>query len=121
MRKIIILIFSVLMLTSYAEAKMYVCLDRSTGEPVGTVDIREQAIGDWSKQLIMIEADEAYRGKQGFEIRFEGQKLRKATDNEISSYNNTQASKVKESRRRKAMEDLGLTESDLSKIKAIKE
>lgn len=119
MKKTIFTILILVFMVTLAEAKIYVCLDKTTGEARGTVDINEKAIGDWAKQFIMIESDEDYRGKKGFEIKFEGQKLRQATKKEIDDYNKTQADIVNEAQKKKALETLGLTEADITKIKAI--
>lgn len=75
---------------SICEAKIYVALDKSTGEAKRFVDIDEKVIGDWAKNFIMIEADESYRGKEGYEIKFENQKLRFATQIEIDTYKQAQ-------------------------------
>lgn len=112
----------ILFVAGLAEAKIYVALDKSDGTVKGTVDIDEKTIGDWAKQFVMIEAGEDYRGKDGFELKFEGQKLRKATKKEIDDYNDEQAAKLKINQKKKALEILDITEADLEKIKdSIKE
>lgn len=62
---------------------LYVCLDKITKEPKGITSVREENLSDWEKDFIMIEADESYRGKQGYEIKYENGKLRFATQQEI--------------------------------------
>jgi len=122
MKKVLFVMIMILFVAGLAEAKIYVALDKSDGTVKGTVDIDEKTIGDWAKQFVMIEAGEDYRGKDGFELKFEGQKLRKATKKEIDDYNDEQAAKLKINQKKKALEILDITEADLEKIKdSIKE
>jgi hypothetical protein len=65
--------------------QMYVAIDKETGEVKGTVDVRPENIGGWAKIYIMKMVDESYRGKKGYEIKFEGGKLRPATPSEIAA------------------------------------
>ena len=81
---LIVIIFCLLCLT--AEAKTCVLRDKLTGEPVGTASISDEAISDWAKNFILVEADESYCGKHGHEIKYENGELRHATAQEISNY-----------------------------------
>lgn len=118
--KKIILITVVLFIASFAEAKVYVCLDKSTGEPKGMTDIDEKTIGDWAKKFVMVEADESYRGKSGSEIKYEDQKLRHATEAEIASQKQAKEAEAIVSRKQKALDEIGLTIDDITRIKALK-
>lgn len=69
-----------------ANAKTYVLLDKLTDAPKGTASIADSDISDWSKKSTLIEADESYRGKQPYEVKYENGKLRHATTQEISDY-----------------------------------
>jgi len=117
--KKIILIALMMLVVNFAEAKVYVCLDKGDGSPQGMVDIDETVVGDWAQRFIMIEADESYRGFQGHEIKYSGQKLRKATQKEVEDYEVENLKKSKEAKEKDILESLGITKSDLEKIKAL--
>jgi len=81
----VILCLSILILGNvYAET--YVCLDKTTGEVRGTIDIKPTAVPDWAKRYILVEADNSYQGLKHYEIKYENQILRKATQAEIDTY-----------------------------------
>lgn len=63
---------------------IYITLDKVTSEPVGTIDISIFDIGAWEASYNLIEADETFRGKQGYEIKIDtGNIPRLATSEEI--------------------------------------
>lgn len=116
MKKIIIISF-ILLLTKLSYAEVYVAIDRETGECKGTVDVRPENIGEWNKDYTMKLADESYRGLKGEEVKIVNGKLKKATDKEISDYKKEQADKDKIERKKKALEDLDITQAELDKLK----
>ena len=119
MKKILLAIIMVLIACS-AEAKIYVCLDKSTGEARGSADIDPKNIGGWANQFAMIEADESYRGLQGYEIKYENQTLRKATDQEIADYKQAQSDSIQAKKKQDMMDTLGITSDTLTSIKSMK-
>ena|SRR3990167_10938447 len=102
-----------------AEAKVYVVVDKDTGILKGTVEISDEAISEWTKKYTVKEAGEDFRGKHPHEIKIENGKTRHATNEEIDTYNQQTENETKSARKKKALEDLGLTNADLAKIKAL--
>ena len=119
MKKFILTLLLIVCVSVIAEAKIYVCLDKSTGEPQGVASLKPEMIADWAENFIMIEADDSYRGLQGYEIKYKDQKLRKAMQSEIDAYNLEQENETKLKQKEKALEILGLNEEDLDKIKKL--
>ncbi len=87
MKKIILLtlliVFSVF---CGANAKTYVVFDKTTGEIKGVASLSEELFLERSKIEILREADQSYRGKHGYEIKYENSELRHATQQEIDDY-----------------------------------
>ena len=119
--KKLLFVIGLLLIASIAEAKIYVCLSKTDGTPQGAVDINETAIADWAKKFTMIEADESYRGKQGYEMKYQGQKLRHATEQEISDYKQTQEQSSEALKKASVLATLGLEQKDIAKIKKLPE
>jgi len=117
MRRMFIIIILGFFVTSLCEAKIYVALDKQTGDPQGTVDIDERTVGEWAKGFIMLPADESYRGLQGYEIKYDNKKLRRATIVEIDSYKNDIDNRARLLRKQNILDELGITESELNKLK----
>lgn len=117
MKIILIAGLIVLATLSVCEAKVYVALSKQDGSPSGMVDINEKNVGDWSKKFIMIEADESYRGLQSYEIKYEDQKLRKATQAEINAYLNAQTAEQATKKKEDTLSTLGITAHDIDKVK----
>ena len=65
----------------------------------------------------MKEADDSYRGLKGYEIKYQGQKLRKATQQEVDDYKKDKKDKLDKAEKDSALKVLGLTQSDIDKIK----
>ena len=84
--KTILLVILIVSFCLTANAKTYVLRDKLTGSPVGVASISEKHISDWAKKFILTEADETYKGKQSYEMKYESGKLRHATTQEISDY-----------------------------------
>jgi hypothetical protein len=83
------------------------------------VDVKSENIGDWAKTNTMKLADESYRGLNGYEIKLEDGKLRKATKTEVDTHKQVQETSSIISQRKKALETIGLTEADVSKLKSL--
>jgi len=118
MKKLIIIVTLILLATT-CEAKIYVCLDKQTGEPKGTTDLDPKNISQWASQYTMIIADESYRGLKGYEIKYENQTLRKATPQEIAQYEEEQEALLEADSKEKALKTLGLTDEDIEKVKKL--
>lgn len=113
------IILFVILITSFyltANADIYVCLSKTDGSPQGVVDIRPEALPDWAENFIMIPADESYRGKQSYEIKYKNQKLRHATQAEIDDYLNSIKPKTEKEKFLEMLEDKDIK----TKIKEIK-
>ena len=119
--KKIILIVCLVLLASTCEAKMYVCLDKKDGTPQGTADIADINIADWATKYILITADESYRGLNGYEVKFQNQKIRKATKQEVDEFFDKQAQDVEKKKKEDALKATGLTDKDIGKIKKLPE
>lgn len=102
-----------------AQAKVYVCMSKTTGEPQGTVDINPENVGQWASSYTMVEADESYRGLMGFEVKYENKKLRKSTEKEISDYKQAEEAEMIAKQKENALATLGLSQHDLDKVKAL--
>ncbi len=100
-----------------ANAKIYVALDKTTGEPRGTINIKLEAVADWAEKFILIEADESYRGLHGYELKYKNEKLKKATQAEKDAYKAERKAEQDARRKSDALETLSLTQSDIDKIK----
>ena len=86
---------------------------------MGMADINPENISDWAKTYTMKLADESYWGKQGYEIKINGGKLRHATEEEITAHKNAQEVAQEANKKAKALETLGLTSEDIEKIKKL--
>ena len=104
-------------LSTVAEAKLYVCLDKTTGEPTGVASISDTNIPEWAERRILIPADESYRGKHGWEIKYKNGKLKHATQSEKDEYKEQKRQEREARKKSDALETLGLTDEDMQKIK----
>ena len=115
--RIFVLVFCFINLFCFnSGAELYVCLDKSTNEPKGMIDTSQKT--EWEKSFILIEADESYRGKAGYEMKYDG-KLRHATAEEIAAYKQAEEQAQEANKKAKALEILGLTTKDIEKIKKL--
>lgn len=119
MKKILFTVLCLVCITNLSEAKMYVCIDKKTDEVKGTVDILEKNFNEWSKNFIMVEADENYRGKKSYEIDYGNGKISLSSKGDISKKLEVINSKIKDEQRKISLDVLGLTESDINKIKGL--
>lgn len=115
---ICIISFLICMSTS-SWGEIYVPIDKETGNPNGMVDINPDSVGEWAKKYNMKKADESYRGKQAYEIKFENSKLRHATKEEIDAYKLEEENKIKALRKQSLLDELGITKQQLDKLKAL--
>ncbi len=83
MRTLFVIVFMVISAIGYCN--LYVAIDKESGQVNGTVEVLPENIGEWAKDFTMKEADESFRGKNGYEIKFEKGKLRPATKEEIGA------------------------------------
>lgn len=106
-------------LSTFAEAKTYVLRDKLTGEPAGTASIADKYINDWAKDYILTDEGEEFRGKHGWEMKYENGNVRHATKAEKDAY---KAQKEAEQEARKIQEFLAYFENEeiKDKIKEIK-
>ncbi len=102
-----------------ANADYYVFFDKETGECLGVSSISQDTVIEKAKQYILKQGDETYRGKQGYEIKFENGKLRHATKAEKDTYKAEKKAEQDTKRKADALELIGLTEDDIAKIKNI--
>ena len=85
---------------------LYVCLNKVTQNPLGTAEIADKAKKDWEKKFVIREVGEEYRGKQVYEMKFVGDKLRLATQQEKESIENTREANKEEARLLKFKKDM---------------
>lgn len=99
---------------------IYVSRDKTTGKPQGTAEIDDpKVLADWRQKLIMEKVDDSFRGKNSFEIVFENGKSRHATQQEIDAHWQKHDQDKKVAHRHQLLDDLGLTEAHLDKIRAL--
>ena len=110
------LFFMLLSLVCHSET--YAVLDKSTNNPLGVTDVSNKSLSSWEKIYKMIPVDESYRGKQPYEIKYDGGIIRKSTPDEISVYKTQKENSVKEAKKQKVLDELGITAEDLDKIKS---
>jgi len=60
--------------------------NRETGDIKGTASIADEDILDWTKKNVLKKADDSYRGKESYEIKYEDGKVRHATEQEVTDY-----------------------------------
>ncbi len=97
----------------------YVTLDKNTKEPQGFASIHYKDIKDWEERFDLVEVDDSYRSKQGYEIKYENGKVRLATQQEIDAYKQQQETALKEATKEQAMETLGITQENLDRLKTL--
>ena len=120
------IILSVILIVSFcltANADPYVTINKTTGEPAGFANISSKAVADWAKKHILVEADESYRGKHGWEIKYENGNLRHATEQEIANYHAQKEQEAEQAAAARKKQDLSnlLDDEDIkTKIKNIK-
>lgn len=121
--KTVLAILMIFSLCTLAQAKVYVTLDNLTGEPTGSASISDKAVADWAKNFILIEADKTYQGKNGYEIKYDNETLRHATQIEIDTYLQQQEQNqqnIENEKNKQILLDLLDNESVKTKIKDIK-
>lgn len=112
-----IIIIGLLLVSGICYGDIYVAIDKETGQVVGSTDVQPESIGEWNKTYTMKKTDESFRGKQGFEIKFENKKLRLATEKEIEDYLKEKEKAARVNKRKQLLEDLGMTEEQLLNLK----
>ena len=115
------MVIGFLFITNVSYSEIYICLDKESGDVRGMVDIKPDTVGDWAKTYVMKEANESYRGKQGYEMKYVNQKLRLSTEKEIADYKKEIDDKVKINSRKNALEAIGISEKDIEKLKKLPE
>ena len=118
--KKILFVITILFVASFAEAKVYVVMDRETGVVKGMADISDDYVSDWNKHYIIKGADESFRGKSGDELRDENGKVRLATKSEIDEGKQEKEEQASAKVKSNALKALGLTEDDIANIKKLK-
>ncbi len=114
--KIIVIGILLILMTNVVWADLYVVID---GDPKGVVSVKKKYLSDWEKDYTMIKVGEEYRGKQRYEIKYDGNKVRLAIQSEINDYL-AQKEVEKEARRKTdAMDILGISQTNLDKLKAL--
>ena len=81
---------------------------------MGTLEANEYTISDW-QEYTLIPVDESFRGKQHYEIKYDGVNVRHATQQEINAYNQIQ----EEAKKQRALDILDIKEKHLDKLKEI--
>lgn len=84
---ILVLILSFLFIFD-ACPELYVAIDGTN--PKGVTSVKDEYLKDWEKDYTMIKVSEEYRGKHGWEIKYDGVKVRLATQQERDDYLNQQ-------------------------------
>lgn len=102
---------------------LYAIVDKNTNEPLGTLEICSDEIEDYSKNYKIFEVDKSFRGKFGYEIKYEDDTVRLATEEEKQNYLSSRDSEIATSKvtslRENVLEALGLTENDLLVLKSV--
>ena len=97
----------------------YVTLDKNTKEPQGFASIHYKDIKDWEERFDLVEVDDSYRSKQGYEIKYENGKVRHATKQEIEAYETQLEQQQKAKVKEQVMETLGITQENIDKLKTL--
>lgn len=99
---------------------LYICLDKITNEPKGTVIIENPEVKkEWDKTHMLVEAEEEFAGKQPYEMKYENGKARLATQAEIDIYTAAKNQETVAQQKERALNVLGLTQKDVDSIKEI--
>ena len=100
---------------------LYVLLDKETDAPLGAVDISSAELSNYQSKYTIIEANETFRGKLSYEIKYENEEIRLATQQEIDTYlandASTTATQRKNELKSQVLDALGLDEADLTTLK----
>lgn len=73
-----------LLLSGVCYADDYVVV--KNGKALGTVAIKDEALPEWEKDYEMIPASLEFVGKHHYELRYENNEVRLATEQEINDY-----------------------------------
>ena len=114
---IIICIFLLILIIGKCEAKLYVCVDKTTNEPRGVTDIDDASRQEWENDFLLIDAVETLRGKQGYEIKITDGKATENTKEAISQYRTQMAERAERENFDSILKMLGITNDQLKKIK----
>lgn len=117
--RLIIAILIMVLFAPLAHAKLFVAMNKADGSVQGTIDIQEDDIADWTQKYLMTPADESYRGLMPYEIKYQGNKLRKATEQEIEKYKSDLEVESLKKKKDGALATLGITDKDLEKLKKL--
>ena len=83
--KVFLCIFMVCICVN-AHAKMYVTADKTTGDPLGVVHVRDEHKKSWEERYDLIDADESFAGKEAWEMKKDGDTIRHATKQEKDAH-----------------------------------
>ena len=88
MKKVLLGLITILVVSSSSVvvADIYVVFNRETGDIKGTASIADEDILDWTKKNVLKKADDSYRGKESYEIKYEDGKVRHSTEQEVTDY-----------------------------------
>ncbi len=119
--KQIFLIFTICVISVTVNADTYCLFDKATDKPLGTVSIADENLLDWEKNYTIRKPKnpEEFRGKHHWEIKYDGGKIRHATKAEKDAYKAEKKIENDAISKASVLENLGLTEEDISKIKNI--
>ena len=102
--------------TGICHADWYVLRNKQTGEPMGGAELRQDAVSAWEKGFI-VEKNEAFRGKQPYEMKYDGGKLRLATKAELDTYRDSLKQQADSANKQELLRILGVTEAKWNTMK----
>ena len=115
--KTILLAFCITLITCFAYADLYAVFEGNDCK--GTASVDEVSLSDWEKDYTMIKVDESYRGKHGYEIELKNGKPALKTKETIDAYKLQKENEAKASRKQALLNELGITEQQLQKLKGL--
>ena len=114
--KTVTIISVMLFLAVTCHADWYVLRDKQTGNPLGGVELRQDAVPAWEKGFI-VEKNEAFRGKAPFEMKYEAGELRLATKAELDTYRASLKQQSDTNTKKELLRILGVTEAKWNTMK----
>ena len=112
------ILIGLLLICNTCFAELCVVLDGN--EVKGTLETSPLTKIDWT-EYTLIPVNEEYRGLQFYEIKYENGNLRTATKEEKDAYKQQKEAEQLALKKQKALETLGLDETDISNIKKLKD
>ncbi len=118
MRNVLKIIVCLFLFTGICFADGYYAVIEG-GTPKGVSWQTDKTLINMQKKYTMIKVGQEFVGKQRYEIKYDGSKVRLATQQEIDDFIQQQEQAAEIVKKQTALNTLGITQTDIDKLKAL--